>query len=311
MEARQARITSVSSHSFREFIRLYLELTKSGIVALVSISVTCGYLLGQSLEAWLSPWRFLGTLFGVFFLASGSSALNQIQEVEIDAKMPRTQGRPIPSGRVSVKTAWAWTLTSLFLGLILLSLISFKVFVLGVAAVVSYNFLYTLWWKQSWAFAAVPGAIPGALPVLMGFVASSDQLSSGGWYVFSLLFYWQMPHFWSLAIKYRDDYSKGGIPVLPVREGVETTRQQIVIWTFGYVALAHLAPLFLDVGIFYSLSSVLCSLKLLAELRHYSVSSDPRAWLRFFLWVNFSLILYYFLMVIDRWSIYLLIPLKT
>src|SRR6185437_932834 len=152
--------------------------------------------------------------------------------------------------------------------LILLGMISRTELFLGILAVISYNGFYTLWWKRHWAYAAVPGAIPGALPVLMGHVAVTDQLfAPGGIYLFFILFFWQMPHFWALALRYKSDYAQGGFPTLPVAHGTGLTVHQIVIWCLGYVGLALMGPLFLRVGAIYCIATFIMSVKILWELR--------------------------------------------
>ena len=286
---------------------VYKELSKSGIVALVLISVLGGYLIGQPSETMFSLKHMLLTLFGILILASGSSALNQLQEVTVDAKMPRTSKRPLPSGRISKGEALTFVLTFVILGLILLAMISWTELVLGALAVISYNGFYTLWWKRKWAYAAVPGAIPGALPILMGHVAVTEQLwAPGGIYLFFILFFWQMPHFWALALRYKDDYAVGEFPTLPVAKGSGVTIFQIVLWCLAYVALALVAPLFLRVGNFYLSVTLLMSLKLLWELVRFVKQPESKRWLHFFLWINFSLIAYIGAAAIDLWSVYLI-----
>lgn len=298
-------------------IALYRELSKSGIVALVLISVLGGYLIGHPFERPLDFLHLGATLAGILFLASGSSALNQWQEWRIDLEMPRTAKRPIPSGRISSRAALVLSLSWIAIGLVALAWLSPTLLVLGAMAVVSYNFLYTLWWKKKMAFAAVPGAIPGAIPILMGHAAAqhaatgADVITPGGVYLFSLLFFWQMPHFWVLALKYSDDYARGGIPTLPVARGARMTVAQIVVWCFAYVALALGASLFVPVGSVYLAVAIASSAVLLWELRRFALDPDNakpgnRAWLRFFLWVNFTLIFYIGGMVVDQWSIYLI-----
>jgi protoheme IX farnesyltransferase len=296
-----------ASASLRNTTQLLRELSKSGIVTLVLISVLGGYLIGQPFESPLSLLRLTQTLFGVLFLASGSSALNQYQERHIDAEMPRTAKRPLPSGRMSPASVLAFVIGSILLGLVLLAQVSREVFALGIAAVISYNGLYTMWWKRRWAYAAVPGAIPGALPILMGYAAASGDLwQPGGIYLFFLLFYWQMPHFWVLALKFEKDYRMGGFPTLPVARGSQVTVSQIVIWCLAYVALALMAPLFLKTHAIYLSIAVAVSLMVLRELRSFVKAPDQsKAWLRFFLWINFSLIFYIAGAAIDLWSIYL------
>jgi protoheme IX farnesyltransferase len=301
----------------RNSLQIYRELAKSGIVALVVISVLGGYLCGHRFELPLQWPHLVMTLVGIFFLAAGSSALNQLQEREEDAMMPRTAKRPLPSGRISTTHAVLFCVATIGGGIAMLSRLGPALAWLGVAAVVSYNGLYTLWWKRHWAFAAVPGAIPGALPILMGYAAASGEVwTRGGLYLFFILFYWQMPHFWSLAIRFRDDYSAGGFPTLPVARGVARTRFHTTLWSFSYVALALSAPFFLQTGWIYFSISLLTGLKVLWELRKYlqataadntgDQSAATRNWLPFFLWVNFSLIFYIFGAVVDLWSVYLI-----
>lgn len=296
---------------------IYRELSKSGIVALVLISVFGGYLAGHSFEVPLDWLRLAITLAGILFVASGSSALNHWQDREMDARMPRTAKRPLPSGRISETHTLIFSFATIIVGLILLSTLSWKLVALGAMAVFSYNILYTLWWKRTMPYAAVPGAVPGALPILMGYVsAHGDVLTPGGIYLFFLLFFWQMPHFWVLALRFTDDYEKGGVPTLPVARGQHLTIGQIVVWCLAYCALALGAPLFFRVGSAYLFVAILMSAKLLIELRAYAKAGEKIAnpeskfWLRFFLWVNFSLIGFIGAIVIDLWSVHLIQHIK-
>ena len=297
---------SRGSGSFKTRLTLYRELSKSGIVALVLISVLGGYLIGQPFDEPFSPAGLAITLAGVLFLASASSALNQLQERSIDADMPRTAKRPLPTGRLSLTEVTLFIATGLVLGLTLLATISWSVFWLGILAVASYNGFYTLWWKKHWAYAAIPGAIPGALPALIGHTAASGNLNSpGGIYLFSILFFWQMPHFWVLALRFRKDYELGRFPTLPVALGERVTVLQITLWCLAYVGLALLAPLFLKIGSLYLLLTLpMCGVLLwkLWRFTQAEAKSSGKAWLSFFLWVNFSLILFVGAAVVDLWS---------
>lgn len=285
---------------------LYRQLSKSGIVTLVLISVLGGYLIGHPFEAAFSLKRLTETLGGVLFLASGSSALNQFQERKIDATMPRTAKRPMPSGRLSSQEVLVFIGVCLLVGLVTLAVVSSAVFVLGVLAIIFYNGFYTLWWKKHWAYAAIPGAIPGALPALMGHVAANGHLwNPGGIYLFSLIFFWQMPHFWVLALRFRKDYELGHFPTLPVALGESITVLQIALWCLAYIGLALLGPLFFKTGSLYpSIVLPMCAIllwKLTAFVRAPAKSSG-KAWLSFFLWVNFSLIVFVGAAVLDLWS---------
>ena len=301
---------SITVPSWQDKISAYLELSKSGIVTLVLISVLGGYLVGQPSETPLSLTRMAITLIGVLCLAAGSSALNQLQEIPEDAKMPRTSARPLPSGRISRRGAWVFVGCSLLVGLAGLAKIDWVLVALGVLAVLSYNGLYTLWWKRHWSYAAIPGAIPGALPILMGHYAASGHLGApSGIYLFFLLFFWQMPHFWVLALRFRSDYESGNFPTLPVTHGPGVTVARIVTWCLAYVGLAILGPLFMNIRGLYCIITFAMSAKVVWEMLKFVKDSESlrpqgKAWLRFFLWVNFSLIAYIGAAVLDLWSVY-------
>ncbi len=291
---------------FKDLTRDILKLTKAEIVLLEIITLAAGFLIGHSLEHPINWVLFFNTLLGTAFLALGSGALNQIQEHREDALMERTRSRPIPSGRISLPLAWSLTILLFALGAIFLQFVSLPVLLLGVLAVVSYNCLYTMWWKRKLAFAAIPGAIPGALPILIGFQAAVGNLSDlRGYYLFAILFFWQMPHFWVLALKYSDDYDQGGFPTLPVAKGSEVTRFQITLWCLAYAAVGLLSSFFFPTGIPGIAGSVLVSAWLLFELRRFLRQPEKKSWLRFFLSVNFSLLLYLFVISADLWSILL------
>jgi protoheme IX farnesyltransferase len=287
-------------------IRDLLKLTKSEIVLLEAITLAAGYFIGQPFESPVDWQRFLFTLIGVSCLALGSGALNQIQEKDEDSQMARTKTRPLPSGRISLRMAWISTFILFFSGALLLSFVSIPVLGLGVFAVISYNVLYTMWWKRKMAYAAIPGAIPGSLPILIGYIAAGNPvLDVRGLYLFGILFFWQMPHFWVLALKYSNDYDQGGFPTLPVARGNQVTRFQITLWCLAYAALGLLSVLFFQTGIIGLLGSLATSIWLLVELLRFLKHPEQKTWLRFFLSINFSLIVYLFFISFDLWSIYL------
>lgn len=295
----------------RQQIQKLKELSKSGIVTLVLISVFAGYLIGHSPEVPFSWPRMTVTLLGILLLASGSSALNQLQERHLDAQMPRTASRPLPTGRLSVQTVVIFVGLTVISGLSLLANLGPSLFLLGLAALFSYNGLYTLWWKKHWAYAAIPGAIPGALPILMGHAAASGTVfTPAGIYLFLILFFWQMPHFWVLALRYQDDYAKGGFPTLPVAHGPGVTVHRIILWCLAYVGLALIGPFFLKVSWIYFIPSLAMSGIVVYQLFAFAKNPEGKKWLHFFLWVNFSLIVYLAAAAADLWSTQLLVVMK-
>ncbi len=285
----------------------FLDLTKAKIVLLVGITVVLGFLIGQEATRTFDWIAFLGVTSGTILLAAGSSALNQIQETSLDQRMARTRERPLPSGRLELSTALGICVGLLALGTALLALLTPKlVLIAGWVTVVLYNGAYTRHWKPRLPMAAVPGAIPGALPVSMGYWAADPRwLAPGAWYLFAILFFWQMPHFWALAIKYREDYARGGFPVLPVAHGIEVTLSEIRIWTLCYVGLGLLAPLFFaHAGSLYLSCALLMGLWLLVQLRRFTQNPDARrTWLGFFLGVSLSLLVYLGVLAADLWKL--------
>ena len=283
-------------------MRLFLDLTKSGIVVFVLVSGLAGYFLSWPPYQPIDFAHLAITMLSIYFFSAGSFALNQAQEWKIDREMPRTRQRPIPSGRVSVGQAVFIGLAFVVLGIGCGFLSSPLVAYLGIATVVLYNLLYTLYWKKKWAFGAVPGAIPGAMPVVIGYAANTNDLATPQlFYVFMLLFLWQMPHFWSLAIKFKEDYRLGGIPVLPVMIGTEATLFHMGLYMFAYVALAIAAPWFTGVYWAYGILVIPFSFKILYEFFRYYQAGAEKRWLSFFLWTNFSILVFLIAPVIDTW----------
>lgn len=288
-------------------MRLFFDLTKSGIVVFVLVTGMAGYAMSQPLTVDWNWVHFLTTMAALYFLSSGSFAINQAQEIHIDREMPRTQGRPLPSQRVSQVQAWTLGVGFVLIGALAAILVNQTVFWLGVGTVFLYNVTYTLWWKRHWSFGAVPGAIPGATPVLIGYAAHQPFIAMPEpIYLFLLMFLWQMPHFWSLAIRFKEDYKLGGIPVLPVRIGTERTVFHMAMYAFAYVATAAVAPFFTSAGWAYALLTLPFAFVVIWQFLkfHRSVveKHEKSRWLPFFLWTNFSILVFLAAPVVDRWA---------
>ncbi len=289
-------------------MKAYFDLTKFGIALFVMITGLAGYAvafpLGQPVEF---GYPFL-LVIGLYLVSSGSFAINQAQEWRQDKQMPRTAKRPIAMGVVQPWQAYFLGTIFCIFGVFLLTLINAQTGLLAFATVVLYNGIYTLYWKKHWAFGAVPGAIPGAMPVMIGFAAGGgDFFDPECIYLFLVMFLWQMPHFWALAIRYKDDYSKGGFPVLPAEIGVERTLYQIGLYTFAYVGVALAAPLFVNAHVNYLILVIPFALKVMWEFVKYYKSGGEKKWLPFFLWLNLSMLVFISVPVFDRWLFYFLI----
>ena len=176
------------------------------------------------------------TLIGGTLAAGASNAFNMIIEVDSDRLMARTSKRPIVSGAVTETQAFVFASA-----LTVASLVIFSYFttvwatVLTAAAIVFYVFGYTIGLKRRTSQNIVWGGIAGCMPVLIGWAAITNSLSLTAWLFFLLIFFWTPPHFWALAIKYRDDYAAAGIPMLPVVASIKSVQKQMWFHTIGMV----------------------------------------------------------------------------
>jgi len=211
-------------------MKSYLELTKPRITLLVVLSSLAGFLLGSNHG--ITSLLLINTAIGVALLSSGISTLNQYLERDVDALMRRTCTRPLPSGKLSPRSAMFFgiglsALAMAYLGVLVNPLTA----VLGAAAFASYLFLYTpLKTRTTWC--TFIGAFPGALPPLLGWTAARNEIGLGGLILFLILFLWQFPHFLAIAWMYREDYARAGVLMLPVVEpDGRLTSREIVAFT--------------------------------------------------------------------------------
>ncbi|MFQ5877687.1 MAG: heme o synthase [Acidobacteriota bacterium] len=206
-------------------LRDYLELTKPRVSALVVATTASGFYLASPARP--DPVLFLHALIGVALAAAGTSALNQYVEREVDGRMIRTRGRPLPAGRLRPGRALAFALAISGAGLLhLASMVNLLTALLVGLTLLSYIFVYTPL-KRRTSLSTLVGAIPGALPPLAGWTAATGEIAAGGLALFGILFVWQLPHSLAIAWMYREDYARGGFALLPVidPDGGSTGRQ--------------------------------------------------------------------------------------
>lgn len=219
---------------------LFLELTKARISIASTLTAATGYLAVRG----RADLGLLGTLAGTLMLAMAASTLNEVQERDLDAQMPRTRLRPIPRGAVSPFTALmlAGLLATMGFGVLLASG-GWAAALLGLLALVWYNGLYTPLKRVS-AFAVVPGSVIGALPPAIGWAAAGGALGDPAILALAFLFFvWQVPHFWLLALLHHEGYAQGGFPTLLNRFTEAQVRRLIFTWTCGTVAAGALLPM--------------------------------------------------------------------
>jgi protoheme IX farnesyltransferase len=218
----------------------WLELLKLRITVASTVTTFVGYVMARGrVDLPLVP-----VLAGIMLQACGAAALNQVQDALVDAKMPRTAGRPIPSGRVSRIAALVYALLLLAAGSALLWTVSGTAALMGLAAAVVYNGVYTPL-KRVTPFAALPGSFIGALPPVVGWVAAGGYLSDPTMHLVAFFFFlWQIPHFWLLLLFYEKDYADGGMPSMFDR----FDRRQIVRLTFLWLAAVCVAALMIPLA---------------------------------------------------------------
>ena len=204
------------------------EMTKPGITLMVTLTAGLGFLLADAES--FSFLLLVHTLLGTALVSAGASVLNHVLERDADALMQRTANRPLPTGRMSPDAALLFGVTLAVAGLLELALaVNLITALLGAVALAGYAFVYTPL-KRVTSLATVIGAVPGAIPPMMGWSAVRGELDLAAWVLFGILFFWQMPHFLAIAWLCREDYARGGFPMLTVQdpEGVRTARQMIL-----------------------------------------------------------------------------------
>ena len=211
----------------RPWLGVWTDLVKARLTLLVLVTTLVGFYMGSPPS--IDYALLAHTLIGTGLLACGASALNQLWERDHDARMRRTENRPLPSGRLQPDTVLVFGAAASVAGAAWLAAwVNSTACSLGAVTLGSYLFIYTPLKRVTWMNTVV-GAVPGALPPLLGWAAARNDLGLGGWTLFAILFLWQVPHFLAIAWLYRDDYARAGFVMLPLLDpaGVRTGRQAL------------------------------------------------------------------------------------
>lgn len=217
----------------------YLVLTKPKIISLLLWTTVTTMFVARPSGLALST--VLWTCLGGYLAAGGAGAINHYIDRDIDARMGRTRGRPIVSGRIKPVNALIFGIT---LGI--LATVQLAITVNGLAAALSllgllgYTLMYTAWLKPRTPQNIVIGGTAGAIPPLVGWAAATGGLVPDALYPFAIIFLWTPPHFWALALLISDDYARSGVPMMPVVRGAEFTRSRILSYTLVLVAFTVL-----------------------------------------------------------------------
>jgi heme o synthase len=238
----QVAVVRVGRRPLAAILRDYLVLTKPRIIALLLVTTVAAMI--AAVPSGLDLETVLWTMLGGYLAAGGAGAINHYLDRDRDARMARTRGRPLVSGRIEPRHGLWFGVALGVLSTVQLA-VTVNVLASGLAlcGLLGYVFVYTVWLKPLTPQNIVIGGAAGAIPPLVGWAAATDGLAPEALYLFGIVFLWTPPHFWALSLLIKDDYARTGVPMLPVVAGEEETRRQIVVYTLVLVAFTLLPVL--------------------------------------------------------------------
>ena len=288
-----------SGHANRRSSALsaYIELTKPRIIELLLITTIPAMVVAA--DGWPGLAPILFALLGGTLAAGGANVLNQVYDRDIDQIMARTRHRPIPTNRVSPPAA---TIFGLLLGVAGFLVLWFGTTPLAaVLSLVAYGFyvlVYTMVLKRTTTQNIVIGGAAGAVPALIGWAAITGDLSIAAWVMFAIIFFWTPPHFWSLSLKYKDDYRAAGVPMFPVVAGKKATLAQIQWYSLVTVGVSMLLVPTAGLGWIYAVVVIVAGTPMaVLPLRVRQAKISP---MRYFGYTNVYLAAVFVAMMVDR-----------
>jgi protoheme IX farnesyltransferase len=280
-----------------ESCKSFYQLCKPRVTALIVFTAVIGtFLAAPGMVAW--P-LLLAVTVGIGMVSGAAAAFNCLIEQEIDARMARTQGRPLPTGRVSsIETSIFASLLGLTGLLVLYIFVNPLTMWLTLATFFGYAVVYTVFLKPSTPLNIVIGGASGAMPPILGWAAVTNSVTPESMILFLIIFIWTPPHFWALALYRKAEYVKSGLPMLPVTHGDEFTRLHILLYTI-ILFLVTLIPFVMGMsGLIYLLGAVLLGAGFLYyAVKLYRGYSDALARSTFKFSVNYLMILFAVLLV--------------
>jgi protoheme IX farnesyltransferase len=253
----------------------YVALTKPRIIELLLITTLPTMVVAK--RGLPSGWLVLATLVGGALAAGGANAINMFVDRDIDKIMKRTQNRPLVTGAVTPRAALTFAIALEIVAFaelwVVVNLLSA---VLAVSATLFYVFVYTLWLKRTSTHNIVIGGAAGAVPVLVGWAAVRNDLSLAPVVLFAIIFVWTPPHFWALAIRYREDYAAAEVPMLPAVASLAATARQIVIYTVALWATSLVFARVGDMGLIYLAAAIVLGAVFLFQALQLQRDATPK-----------------------------------
>lgn len=276
--------------------KTYVELMKLRIIELLLITTLPAMVLAAG--EWPGWWLVFATLFGGTLSSGGANAINQVIDRDLDRVMSRTRRRPLPTNRVSPRAVvlfgivlglagflWLWATANLLAAL------------LSTAGLVFYVVVYSMMLKRSTTQNIVIGGAAGAVPALVGWAAVTNTVALPAWIMFAIVFFWTPPHFWALAIRYRGDYERAGVPMLPVVVGEKRAMDHMVAYTVVMVGMTLLLFPTGLVGSIYLTTAVITGAGFLA--RTVALRDRPQAAMTYFSYSNVYLSIVFTAIAVD------------
>ncbi|MDE0117856.1 MAG: heme o synthase [bacterium] len=272
-------VARLSTRSRTRTARAYVSLTKPRIIELLLVTTVPTMVVAD--RGIPSVWLMVATVVGGTLAAGGANAINMYADRDIDRLMERTKNRPLVTGEITPPRALVFAIALEVLAFAWLwGFVNLLSAVLAVSATAFYVFVYTLWLKRTSTRNIIIGGAAGAVPVLVGWSAVTNSLSWAPLVLFGLIFYWTPPHFWALAIRYRDDYKAANVPMLPAVASTRTTAVRIIGYTVVLWGLSVLFSAVGEMGLVYTVSAAVLGAVFLffavQVLRTQAISSAMR-----------------------------------
>ncbi|MHB1487942.1 MAG: heme o synthase [Acidimicrobiales bacterium] len=280
-------------------IRGYVALTKPRIIELLLVTTLPTMVVAE--RGWPPVALMAWTLVGGALAAGGANAINMVLDRDIDAVMHRTRNRPLVIGVMSPRAALSFAVGLEVLAFVeLWGLVNLLSGLLAVSATLFYVFVYTIWLKRTSRQNIVIGGAAGAVPVLVGWSAVTGHLGLAPVVLFAIIFVWTPPHFWSLAFKYRDDYSAAEVPMLPVVASFRSTARQILIYTLALWGTSLVFAPIGHMGVIYVSAAVVLGAVFMVYALQLRADGTPERAMKLFTWSITYLTLLFSAMAVDQ-----------
>ncbi|HEX4490412.1 MAG TPA: heme o synthase [Acidimicrobiia bacterium] len=280
----------MSTLDWRASLGAYVRLTKPRVIELLLVTSVPPMLLAA--HGMPAARLLVAVLVGGALAAGGANTINCWVERDRDQLMHRTERRPLPSGEVVPARALVFGIALNVIAFVYLALAAnLLAACLTISATLFYVFVYTIWLKPRTAQNIVIGGAAGAVPVLVGWAAVRGDVAAPAWILFAVVFFWTPAHFWALAFKYRDDYARAGIPMLPVLKSPRETSLQITAYAVVTAAVTLTLGLVVSVSIAYVVAAAALGVLFVGQAVRLTKNLSPNAAIKFFGFSNIYLLL--------------------